>query len=196
MTHLSSDGIPNENDSEPKSESIWPIIPMKMVVKAIEDPLEFKPNKCSPRARLQHTSTQNFHYELWIDQHYHSRQQLGDDNGKREGIEPETVESLIRRGFKHLILYSTLIKDFVFINYVGSRSIVRVVLQENTDSGMLCVPIEAHFVAINKFEITVLTAMRSDFFKIQEGQYLVELEEDGSVLKKFQNKNIVEILRF
>lgn len=60
-------------------------------------------------------------------------------------------------------------------------------------STMLNVVIEAHFLDISRCEITVKTAMCVDDFKMSTGQYFIEFQEDGSVLKKLDNGKVMEV---
>ena len=184
---MSNKPEPTGGNAEEKFE--WPKIER---LKAIDDPAEFKKNYSSEKARQILSKSCDFHYELWIDQHYQTRQQFGDKNGKRDGIEQEVVKSLVIRAFQPLIIYSTLVKEFKFINK-GDKPPVMVVLQEEIDGIMLNVPIQAHLCHDNKFEITVKTAMRINDFKIQAGQYVIELQAGGSVLKKFHNGQLKDV---
>ena len=80
----------------------------------IDDPLELKPNKSSVKARRVFVEEENITIELWFDKHYLDRDQHGDDLGKRDGIDNNVVESLVRRSLKHMIVYGTLVKGFSF----------------------------------------------------------------------------------
>jgi hypothetical protein len=174
-----------------------PRIPVKKLEPLPADPLAFEANKCSQRAKRVNTGKQDFLYELWIDQHYQVRSQHGDEFGRREGIEPEAVESLIKRAFVKLMLYSATAKGFTFINLAGKPP-VRVILQEQKqgDDLKLNVVIEAHFLDVNKFEITVKTALRKDGYVPFAGEYTLELFEDGSMLRKYDNGKWSEIGSF
>ena len=131
---------------------------VKKGVPALHDELAFVENKCSNHARKIFVEVENIHIELWFDKHYHDRHQHGDDHGKREGIDPKTVENLIRKSIRHLIFYSSVVKGFTFANYNKEGQFpVRVVLQEELDGSMLNVVIEAHFLDIGRYEITVKT---------------------------------------
>jgi hypothetical protein len=65
---------------------------------------------------------------------------------------------------------------------------------------MLNVVIETHFVNINTYEITVVTAQCVDDFRAQIGQFAIELQGDASILKKKENKygtsDLTEIASF
>jgi hypothetical protein len=163
---------------------------------AIEDELEFKENLCSLKARKISEITEEIDIDIWYDKHYHDRHFIGDENGKRDGIEMEVIEKLILKSVKHLFLYSGLLSGVSFINHRPSGRAVRIVLQESVGGFLLNVAIEVHFVKISLYQITVKTAMRHDEFKMSDNQYIIELDGDGSVLKKFENKRFKEICKF
>src|SRR5580698_6012168 len=107
---------------------------------ALEDPLEFVENKCSSNARKILTHFEDVEIVLWFDKHYHDRHQHGDESGRREGINPDIVKELVTKSIRHLIVYSTIVKGFVFANYDGYQSKglpERVVLQEQLNNDML-----------------------------------------------------------
>ncbi len=160
---------------------------------AIHDDLEFSKNKCSDHARKVFAEIEKIHVELWFDKHYHDRQQHGDADGKREGISPNLVEQLVKKSLRYLLFYSSAVLGFKFINFDTSQSPVRVVLQEESEGPKLNVVIEAHFLEINRYEITVKTAMCSDDFKMPMGQYCLEIQGDSSTLRRKDNKRMVEI---
>lgn len=165
--------------------------------KVIEDPLELRTNKCSRKARKVFCEETNILIELWFDKHYLDRDQFGDEFGKRLGIDKNTVERLVRQSLKHLVAYSLLIKGFTFINrnaHSHEKS-TRIVLQKKTDNGLLNVVVEAHYLTIDKFEMTVKTAMCIEDFRTHDSQYIIELYKDGSLLKINANKIINEICR-
>lgn len=173
-------------------------IPVRKPMAPIEeDPLEFKQNKSSPKAKRIYTEDENVTIELWFDKHYHDRDQHGDDFGKRDGIDNDVVESLVKRSIKHMILYSTLVKGFTFLNkdYQPHERPLRIVLQEQTEFGLLNVVIEAHFIEIDYYEITVKTAMCKDDYKPFDNQYTIELDGDGSILSKCDMKKVNEVYR-
>ena len=66
-------------------------------------------------------------------------------------------------------------------------------MQEEFDGTKLNVVIEAHFLDINRYEITVKTAMSTDDFKMSMGQYCIEIQGDSSILRRKDNKQMVEI---
>ena len=162
-------------------------------VPAIQDGLEFIKNKCSDHARKIFAEIEKFQVELWFDKHYHDRHQHGDEDGKREGISPRIVESLVRKSLRHLFFYSSAFSGFKFINLSPTQPSTRIVLQEQSDGPKLNVVIEAHFLDIGRYEITVKTAMCTDDFKIPMGQHCIEIQGDNSILWRKDNKQMVEI---
>jgi hypothetical protein len=166
-------------------------------VPAIKDELAFVGNKCSRHAKKILGVVEKFHIELWFDKHYHDRAYLGDSNGRRENIDKNVVEELIKDSISHLIFYSSLVKGFSFLNMesiIGQP--LRILLQRLLNNSMLNVLIQAHYINRSQFEITVITAMCVDDFKLASGQYAVEIQGDSSFLKKFENKKYTEIASF
>lgn len=162
-------------------------------VPALQDDLEFKRNKCSDHARRVFIEFEKICIELWFDKHYHNRHQFGDEVGKREGISPNTVEALVRRSLKHLLFYSAVVAGFKFVNWGTAQPFVRVILQEGSTGPMLNVVIEAHFLDIDIYEMTVKTAMCVDDFRIAMGQHCIEIQGNNSILKRKDNKHLIEI---
>ena len=160
----------------------------------VEDKKEYIKNKCSDRARKVKEIYPDIIFEVWFDQHYQIRQQFGDEDGLRKGIDTASVESLVLRSMKHLVAYSSILHSFVFINHANKDSRAqRIVLQESTEEGILNVVIEAHLVEIDIYEITVKTAMRNDNFKISDGQFALEIIDNESVLKRMERGKLKEI---
>ncbi|MBN8783515.1 MAG: hypothetical protein ABS85_09040 [Sphingobacteriales bacterium SCN 48-20] len=173
------------------------IQPRPRLNNSIEDPFELKENKSSHKARRIFSEEENIRVELWFDKHYIDRDQHGDDFGMRDGIDNNTVENLVRRALKHMILYSNLVKGFSFLNrnLQHHERPLRIVLQEQTGPGLLNVVIEAHYLDIGKYEITVKTAMCKDDYYLSDNQYAIELDGDGSILKKKDLRVIREVSR-
>lgn len=188
--NLLNNGKPNEQKPKRKRIAYQP-----RTANIIEDPLELRSNKSSAKARRVFTTVENITIELWFDKHYLDRNQHGDDSGKREGIDYDTVERLIKRSIKHLIVYSTIVKGFNFLNQNVQQPgrPLRVVLQEQSEFGFLNVVIEAHYLDIDKYELTVKTAMCKDDYRIPDNEYSIELDGNGSILKKCDIKTIREV---
>lgn len=161
---------------------------------AVVDPLEFKKNKSSDKARRITTINEEITFDLWFDKHYIDRATLGDDSGKREGIDKKTVEILALQSVKHLLFYAAYIKNFTFISNPKEARIHRIICQQDTPEGMVNVVIEVHYHTVRHYEITVITAMRNDSFAIGDGQYAVEMiDDDNSILKRMSKKGLEEI---
>ncbi|RXK83476.1 hypothetical protein [Filimonas effusa] len=161
------------------------IQPKKGLLLPIEDPDAYVKNKCSERARKIKTIKPNFDFNLWFDKHYQIRTQFGDEHGIREGIEAEKVESLVNRAMNHLMTYSAILKNFVFINHGenGKRN-ERVILQEETPEGLLNIVIEVHLIEAGIYEVTVKTAMCITDFNLSDGQFAIQLVGNKSILKR------------
>jgi hypothetical protein len=170
-------------------------IPVKKDLLApIEDDQAYIKNKCSERAKKINAIYPDIVFEVWFDQHYQIRQQFGDDNGFRKGIDAASVESLVLRSMKHLVAYSAILNSFTFINHAPKdQRAQRIVLQEDTENGTLNVVIEAHLIEIDIYEITVKTAMQNDAFKISDGQFAVEIVDNESVLKRMERGRLREV---
>lgn len=54
---------------------------------------------------------------------------------------------------------------------------------------------EIHFLDTSKYEVTVITAMEINNFKIADGQYVLSLVENRVLLKRNVNKNLQEIYK-
>ncbi|MEO6611199.1 MAG: hypothetical protein ABIT05_03670 [Chitinophagaceae bacterium] len=163
---------------------------------AVADPWKFEANLCTPNARIVAEVTEEIDVNLWYDKHYHDRHFIGDKNGKRDGIDMDVVEGLVLRSIKHLFLYSGMFPNLHFINHKPTSRATRLVLQESVNGVLLNVVIEVHFVKISLYEITVKTAMRHDEFDMSDNQYVIELDGDGALLKKFENKALRLICQF
>lgn len=158
---------------------------------------DFKPNCASDNAKFLHKYTE-FEVELWIDKHYQNRLVHGDDNGKREGINELSVKELIIIAFKYLLDIYLRFPKFKFINFFeqGKTSTKeRLVLKKVHDNGTLNVVVEIHYLDTSKYEVTVITAMEIDNFKIADGQYLISFVENRVVLKRNVNKYLQEIYK-
>jgi len=157
----------------------------------------FEPNCASENAKLLHKYTE-FEVELWIDKHYESRLLHGDENGKREGIEEKDVQELIIKAFKYLLDIYLRFPRFKFINFYEQGKTPtkeRIVLKNVHDKGTLNVVVEIHFLDTSKYEVTVITAMEIDDFKIADSQYVISLVQNRVLLKRNVNKNLQEIYK-
>lgn len=150
----------------------------------IVDPLEYKVNAASLNAQHKKTFTVNLNLEYWVDAHYNSRLQHGDDNGKREGIEPHFVEPLVEQSFLHVLHYSLRNPKVNIINYAPKKDIpLRIVLTETfVDELDLNLIVEYNFIDVATYEATVITAMRKEKFLESEGQYAITMNGGDSKL--------------
>ena len=167
--------------------------PVKIRSQPVVDNLEFKKNKCSDKANYITTIVENINIHLWYDKHYHLREQLGDENGKRNGIAREDIQSLVFTSIKHMMFYSSVLPSFTYLNHNYKREMGRahrLVCQSNN----LHVIIEAHMISVNAYEVTVITAMNKENFILSDGQYVIELlDDDLSVLKFSRRGKVGEI---
>ena len=165
----------------------------------VKDELEFVKNKSSEKAQKAEEFDERIKIITWFDKHYLDRLQFGDENGKRAGIEKEQVIKLVRDAIKHLVYYSFKVKGFAFIDDdapLGKH--LRIILQREDSAGnMLNVIIEIHFVNLEEYEVTIITAMKvNDFFTV-DGQYIIELYDDnGSSLKRRERGKLTEIYKY
>lgn len=158
----------------------------------VEDNLEYKANKCTPRGRDIENISCKIHNHLWYDQHYIGRDTVGEDDGTpRKGIDSDSVKALVATGFNHLLYYSSHLEKFWFANHELKGKKARRILLQNSYSSTptLNVLIETHFIDFNKYETTVKTAMCKDNFEPFDAQYIVELTGDyESTLKHYVEK--------
>jgi hypothetical protein len=159
----------------------------------VKDELAFVENLGSKNAREIKIISEKILFEIWHDKHYVIREQHGDEEGKREGVNNEAVERLIVNSFRHLLFYSARIKGFTFLNHENS-AITRTILKDSySQDESLTVVIQVHFRSFNKYEATVITA-KSGNFALGAGQYYIEFEdENSSVLKRLDNGKITEV---
>lgn len=173
-------------------------IRIKKIAKAKSDVKpDFEPNCASDNAKLLH-KYKEFEVELWIDKHYLNRLVYGDENGKREGISEENVQELIIKAFKYLLDIYLRFPRFNFINFYEhgkTPSKERIVFKNIHENGTLNVVVEIHFLDTSKYELTVITAMEVDNFKIADGQYVISLLQNRVLLKRNVNKNLQEIYK-
>lgn len=168
----------------------------KELPQLVVDELAFMKNKSSNKARKIRTIKEVLNLHVWFDKHYHNRQQFGEDDGvKRDGIEPQIVEDLIIRSIKHLFYYSSTLLTFRFINLDEINSI-RVNLRDIAYDVPLNVVTEVHFLDVNEFEITVITAMCIEDFWKKQGRHVLELQGDNSVLYRTDNHSFTKLGEF
>lgn len=171
------------------------IYPSESRTPAMADDQAFVKNKSSDNAKKMGEMAVSLASHLWIDKHYHDRHQFGDDDGERLGIEPDVVEALVNKSIPHLVFYSTAVPGFSFLNYKKNvqDKPIKVVLKEGEMAAKLNVVIEAHHTEMNKFEITVKTAMCVEDFRLYQGQYSIEFQGDNSTMYRKNNNGEAEI---
>jgi hypothetical protein len=163
------------------------------------DELAYTQNRCSPNTRNVGSSEIKLKLDVWFDKHYVFRSVVGDENGKRQGIEIDIVIRLVSKLFKHLVFYSSNVKNFHFLNSIPiehkQQRRVRVVLQDSFSANeTLNIVVEFHYINFNMYEITIVTAMGHDDFRMSDGQYAIELiSESASKLKVFTKKTLNDI---
>lgn len=182
-----SDGVVKERI--PKEKTIY--------TGSMPEDSEFVSNRSSLRSKKIIVINHNLTIEVWFNRHYYERFYWGDDKGKRRGIEPAIVESLVARSIPHLFWYSTVFRGFNFINNKKNTGFSnRIVLQEIMNGSKLNVVVEIHFLGLDQFEVTVITAMVVDKFKISSGQFCIEIQQEYSCLKKIDNGKVLDLCSF
>ena len=112
---------------------------------------------------------------------------------KERGL-TDRVLALVEKSLKHLIIYSTHVRGFSFTKIDGSAiDPQKTVLQEEIDGMVLNVVIKAHLIDIHTFEITIITAMCVDDFRIFDGQYVIDIHGNTSTLLRKESKKMLEI---
>ncbi|PXY39396.1 hypothetical protein DMB65_18095 [Flavobacterium cheongpyeongense] len=165
----------------------------------VNDVEGYQENCCSPNAKKIGIHSENIIVNFWIDKHYSNRDQYGEDDGaKREDIGIEYVEKLVQKALPHLIYYSLKHKSFQFVNHPPPKSRgLRVVLKEEFDTDItLNIIAEYHFFDTNTYEVTVITAMRKEDFKISVGQFELIFNSSFSTLNQKNGNNIQYIDTF
>lgn len=142
-------------------------------------------NCCSQNAKKFHEYTNNLFVELWIDKHCSLRQI------ERIGIDLDVLQDLSMRSVSHLIYYQLREAKFNVIQYPEYKGKdKRIVIQELTSSGdLLNIVIECHFLDISLYEVTLITAMIENNFRVFDGQYYLRIDGESSELfRKVSNK--------
>jgi len=83
-----------------------------LIGEIIVDEIAYAQNKSSKNARKILDRSEHIEIEIWCDQHYYNRVQLGDQNGKREGIDEDSIKNLVIKSIPHLFYYSFKVKNF------------------------------------------------------------------------------------
>ena len=158
----------------------------------------FQKNAASENAKHHCTYEELLSFEFWIDKHYVNRNNFGDENGERDGIHITVVEHLIKKSFKHLFYYSLKHKNFSFINHPPKKThntrVVITDIEQKLDN--LNIVIEYHFLDFHKYEVTVITAMRENKFRLSNGQYNIQFNGNESSLMFHEKNNDIKIDEF
>lgn len=160
-----------------------------------KDPDAYTKNRASENAKIAIEVSEHIDVKIYFDKHYEQRVQHGEDDGQqRNGIDKDIVKLLVMKCISHMIFYASNIKSFHFLNKIAEGSLdraTRVLCQQYIGNELLNVVIEAHFNSITEYEITVVTALCVDKFRMSEGQYAIEIFEDGSsTLKNYYRRNL------
>ena len=158
----------------------------------------YSENCCSKNARQIVLHSHKFNSDIWADKHYNIRVNQGDDNGFREGIETDVVLQLINDTFSHVINYSLKFGKIINFPPFAPPQSTRIVLQNHVDNedDFLNVAVEYHFLDVDTYEITVWTAMKEKGFHIREGQFIVQLHHDRTILFKFVKGSFFQLHSF
>jgi len=172
------------SEDRPKRKRIVRPSIVATVVDSIVDPNKYTVSAASMNAQHKKTFTVNLNLDYFVDGHYNKRLKYGDENGKREGIEPEFVEPLVENSFLHIIHYSLCNNTFNIINYPPKKETpLRIVLMETfKDELDLNLIVEYHFIDVATYEATVITAMRKDGFEEGQGQFSITMNGGDSTL--------------
>lgn len=164
----------------------------------VVDVESFTKNKSSENVKKIQSVKEEIEIDIYFDKHYYYRNQLGDENGKRDGIGYNFVESILLKATKHLIYYALKINGFTFINFAeGFKQRIILTQHFNDGSNDLNVVVEYHYLSMHKYEVTVITALRKNNFYFNDGSYQVELHEDNtSDLNKAEMNKVKNISVF
>jgi hypothetical protein len=166
---------------KPNTERLTPIV----------DPDEYVQNLCSPNTKKADDGDFRVDYEICFDKHYIYHK------GVRQFIDSDSVKLIIKEALPYMMLFSSVIKNFSFLNkhpFIGNPN--RVLIKKDTPNGLLNVIIQAHFKENLTLEITVITAMCVEDFRLAEGQYAIELLENEAHLLKWEGNIFKRIKLF
>ncbi|PWN62430.1 hypothetical protein C1631_022970 [Chryseobacterium phosphatilyticum] len=159
---------------------------------------DFKKNIASENAKLIYKYS-DFEIEIWIDKHYEIRATEGDANGIREGIEQKKVLELIIESVKYIFHFYISNRITAFINFPDrkkprSKTNYRIVLKDFRNSETpLNLVIEIHLIGYGKYEITTITAMKTNDFYMTDGQYCISFTDSSINLNRLILKNLSAI---
>jgi len=165
-------------------------------IEVINPKLVYKPNCAYMNAQCIHEYDE-LKVELWCDKHYHNHLEYGDKDGAREGIEIDGVQEAIIESFKYLLDIYLRGTRFDFINYFDPKKPKkpphRIVVKKILEESVLNVVMETHYLESSKFEITVITAMVVDDFKVADGQHVITISDNKATLRRSIRKELIKI---
>jgi hypothetical protein len=160
--------------------------------------MKYIENLCTQLARPDKSVVERIEFKIWIDKHYDNREQFGDEDGKRDGIDWDNIKKVVYDSLKHMVHYSSMVKGFSFVA-TGPKTgtVLRIVLpKEEEDGEMLNIAIEIRLIELSIYELTVKTAKKTNYFRTADGQYVIELiNESTSELKIFKEHKLQTISR-
>lgn len=169
-------------------------ITKELIGEVVIDELAYIQNKASKNARKIVERGRANAYEIWYDKHYLTRVHFGGDDGtKRDGISEDIIQDLVSKSIQHLIYYCFKVKNFTFVNFEEGGRSTRILLQKDTNPETLNVVVEFHHLSNNRYEVTVITALVVDDFRLSDGQYAILIDDESSTLFKFDNKILVQV---
>lgn len=156
---------------------------------------DFTQNCASPNAKFIHKYT-DFEIEIWIDEHYEKRANEGDENGFREGIEKDIVINLIIDSVKFIFHFYMTLRLTNLINFFNRAKPTkhRIVVKDYRGTAIpLNIVIEVHFLNYSQYEITIITAMKCQDFKMSDGQIFMSMTDTGVNLNRLVQTNSISI---
>lgn len=165
---------------------------IKVGIEEIIDNELYSANCCSDNARKFHEYSNDLLIELWIDKHCSLRQV------ERIGIDLHILQDLAMRSVSHLIYYQLREVKFNIIQYSEYKGKdKRIVIQEATSNGdLLNIVIECHFLDISSYEVTLITAMVENNFRVFDGQYSLKIDGESSELFRKVSNSFIKIRDF
>ena len=165
---------------------------IKVVIEEIIDNELYTANCCSDNARKFYEYSNDLFIELWIDKHCSLRQV------ERIGIDLHILQDLAIRSVSHLIYYQLREVKFNIIQYPEYKGKdKRIVIQEATSNGdLLNIVIECHFLDISSYEVTLITAMVENNFRVFDGQYSLKIDGESSELFRKVSNSFIKIRDF
>ena len=141
----------------------------------------FVQNRCSDYTKWILTSLEHISIEIYFDKHYFVRLQYGDADGKRIGIDFEDVKKLVIEASRHLFLHASKVRTFSFVNFEAVDRRNRIVLTKMFEDELkLNIVVEYHFLDMNRYEVTLITAIRNEDFYFSDGSFQLGIQVDGS----------------